>query len=293
MSALDPKALFARIAEDLPRPIQRHVFIVGSLAAAYHFRTKLEGRAVNTKDADLVVHPAGDVRSAKRLAVRLLKLGWRRTPECYPASTRSPAEALRAIRLYPPKSQDYFLELLGLPAPGQSRGVVWVGIRLSDGWYGVGCHRFMRLNAFGRLKSSEGLEYAAPSMMALANLLSHSEVGPQRMSAPIAGRKILRSAKDLGRVLALAWLSGREQAERWLESWRPALRESFPKRWPRLAEAAGSGLEQLLADPSALEEARVTTDVGLLNGRGVTAENLAAVGRQLMSDVLRPLAGSR
>ncbi len=291
MIALDPKRLFGRIAEDVPRPLRRHVFIVGSLAAAYHFRTELEGRAVNTKDADLVVHPAGDVGSAKRLAIRLLELGWRRTGECFPSPGPRPADTLRAIRLYPPRSEEYFLELLGLPAPGQSKPVVWVPVRFSGGWFGVGCHRFMRLNASRRQKSSEGLEYAAPSMMALANLLSHSRIGAQRMSAPVGGRSILRSAKDLGRVLALAWLSGRPGTVRWLADWRPALRESFPKRWRSLARTAGSGLEEMLESPEALEEARVTTDVGLLSGRGVTAENLRAVGRRLLEDVIRPLAG--
>jgi hypothetical protein len=291
MTALDPKKLFHRLAGDIPGPLQKHLFIVGSLAAAYHFRAELERRAVNTKDADVVIYPAGDVRSAKALAVQLLDLGWTRTPKCFPMARRSPANRLRAFRLHPPKSRDYFIELLGLPAPGQSDKVVWVPVRLADGWYGVGCHRFMRLTAFRRLKSSEGLEYASPAMMALSNLLSHPAIGHQRMNDPVRGRKILRSAKDLGRVLALAWLSGRDATEAWLDDWVPALRQSFPRRWRAIAREAGAGLQNLLADPEALEEARVTTDVGLLNGRAVTAENLVAVGLQLMADVVRPLAG--
>jgi hypothetical protein len=108
----------------------------------------------------------------------------------------------------------------------------------------------------------------------------------------MADTGILRSAKDLGRVLALAWLSGREATEAWLGDWRPALRHCFPKRWRRLAKGAGSGLEELLRNPTALEEARVSADVGLLSGRGVSAENLRAVGRQLVEDVLRPFAAT-
>jgi hypothetical protein len=103
--------------------------------------------------------------------------------------------------------------------------------------------------------------------------------------------RLLRSAKDLGRVLALAWLSGRDATEAWLGDWSPAIRHCFPKRWRRLAKGAGSGLAELLASPSALEEARITADVGLLNGRGVSAENLRAVGRQLLEDVIRPFSG--
>lgn len=290
MSVLDPRRLFARIADDVPKPLLRHVFIVGSLAAAYHFRTRLEGRAVNTKDADLVIRPAGDVGAAKSLAVRLLGLGWRRTRECFPCPGPRPAGSLRAFRLHPPKSDDYFLEILGLPGPGQRKPLVWVPVRLPDGWYGVGCHRFMRLNAFRRLRSPEGLEYASPSMMALANLLSHRRLGTRRMSAPVGGRRILRAAKDLGRVLALAWLSGRRATEAWPSEWVPALRESFPARWRSVARGAGEGLRELMGNPGALEEARVTTDVGLLSGRSVDAENLRAVGLQLLEDAIRPLA---
>ena len=55
MAELDPRKLFSRMASDIPRPLQKHVFIVGSLAAAYHFRAALERRAVNTKDADVVI----------------------------------------------------------------------------------------------------------------------------------------------------------------------------------------------------------------------------------------------
>lgn len=290
MTALDPRKLFRRLAEDIPRPLRQRLFVVGSLAAAYHFRAELERRAVNTKDADVVVYPAGNVRSAKALALRLLDLGWTRTAKCFPAAARSPADALRALRLNPPKSRDYFIELLGIPATGQWRKVVWVPVRLPDGWYGVGCHRFMRLTSFKRLRSVEGLEYASPSMMALANLLSHPELGRQRMSDPFKGRKLLRSSKDLGRVLALAWLSGREAARGWLEDWQAGLRQCFPVRWRTLAARAGSGLQALLEDREALDEAAVTTEVGLLSGRGVGAENLRAVGLQLTADVLRPLA---
>ena len=72
MNELDPEVLFNRIANDVSPRLHAHVFVTGSLAAAYSFRTRLEGRAVNTKDADLVVHPAGDVVSCQELATELL-----------------------------------------------------------------------------------------------------------------------------------------------------------------------------------------------------------------------------
>ena len=288
--ALDPRRIFGRLSKDIPRPLHPHIFIVGSLAAAYHFRARLEGRAVNTKDADVVVYPAGDIRSSRVLAQELLTAGWRRTPECRPMGKASPAHELRAIRLYPPGSGDYFVELLGLPRRRQLGKLVWIPVHLSDGWYGVGCHRFMSLNAFRRLKSPEGLEYSSPAMMALANLLSHPEVGPQRMGTPVQGRTILRSAKDLGRVLALAWLAGRDAAEGWLENWVEGLRRYFPGSWRAHARNAGRGLQDLMGNEEAMEEARITTDVGLLNGRGVTVDNLRAVGDRIMADLVLPLA---
>ena len=65
MIELDPKKLFRRLAGEIPKILHPHVLIVGSLAAAYHYRSQLKTRAVNTKDADLIVHPAGDVGSCR------------------------------------------------------------------------------------------------------------------------------------------------------------------------------------------------------------------------------------
>src|SRR5438477_226864 len=100
MNKLDPTALFERIAADVPSELHNHLFVTGSLAAAYRFQAELEGRAVNTKDADLVVHPAGDVKSCRAMAERLLNGEWSRTEMCYPMPTPTPESELRVIRLY-------------------------------------------------------------------------------------------------------------------------------------------------------------------------------------------------
>ena len=47
---------------------------------------------------------------------------------------------------------------------------------------------------------------------------------------------------------------------------------------------------ELLADENALEDARKTTDVGLLRGLDLTAEMLKATGERLLIDVIEPLA---
>jgi hypothetical protein len=287
MNKLDPQELLSRIAADVPADLHKNVFLTGSLAAAYCFQAKLEGRAVNTKDADLVVHPFGDVARIARMAMKLRELGWSRTDECYPRAKPSPADELRAIRLYPPDSHDYFLEFLGLPRPGQTQPKEWLPIEI-DGWYGLPSFRFQGLTARYRLTASVGIEYASPAMMALANLLSHPTLGSVRIeSGNMIG--VLRSAKDLGRVLALAHLTEREETEKWPFLWLAALQECFPKEWRTLAARAGDGLKELLADEDVLEEARRTMADGLLEGMNLSSSNLKATGRRIFVDVLDPL----
>lgn len=46
---LDPEPLFQRLIDDLPDDLHAHVFVVGSLAAAYHFRVELQRQGVNTE----------------------------------------------------------------------------------------------------------------------------------------------------------------------------------------------------------------------------------------------------
>ncbi len=286
MIELDPKKLFRRLAGEIPKPLHPHILIVGSLAAAYHYRIQLKTRAVNTKDADLIVRPAGDVGSCKKVAETLLKQGWTRTDKCFPMPRPKPAKDLRAIRLNPPKTRDYFVEILGLPRTTQKRPVVWAPVQLDDGWYGIGCFRFMAVISLGKLRSTEGLHYASPSAMALANLLAHPRLGEQKMSDLIGDREILRSAKDLGRVLALAWLEGREGTAEWVADWRRRLKGCFPSKWRTLAKGLGRGLRALLANPIVLEEARITTEVGLLNRLDVSSEMLRGTGERLLVDAI-------
>lgn len=289
MKKLDPKSLFERLAADIPGDLHANLFVTGSLAAAYCFRAELEGRAINTKDADLVVHPAGNITSCQQMARKLLTLGWTRTEECYPKPNPDPAEDLRAIRLYPPGSHDYFLEFLNVPELGQQEPKRWIKIQMDEGWYGLPSFRFLGVTSLFRRNSHVGLEYASPAMMALANLLSHPEVGTARIeSGPTGG--ILRSAKDLGRVIALARLAGREETERWLLQWHEALERCFPGEWPELAVRVGDGLRELLGDDNALEDAFKTTDIGLLSGMNVTPTMLRASGERLLMDLIEPLA---
>lgn len=288
MNQLDPVKLFARIAKDIPAELHENLIVTGSLAAAYDFRTMLEGQAVNTKDADLIVHPAGNVGSCAKMTEKLLEIGWTPTPQCFPKENREPVGDLRAIRMFPPESQDYFIEFLNVPEEGQASIKDWIPMQLSDGWYGLPSFRFMSVVAISPKQSAEGIEYANVAMMALSNLLSHTELGDGRIeSGTMQG--ILRSAKDLGRVIALARLAEREETENWVPRWIDAINQCFPENQEELASTLGDGLRELIRDDSALEETYRTTDIGLLNGMSVSPENLKAVGERLMVDVIEPV----
>ena len=79
MSRLDPKQVVQDLARGIPREYHSSLFLVGSLAVAYHFRTELVGFTINTKDADLVVTVTPEETSrCSELAEGLLARGWAR-----------------------------------------------------------------------------------------------------------------------------------------------------------------------------------------------------------------------
>ena len=135
-TSVDHRKVFARLAAELPPELLGDLVVAGSLAAACHFAGGLGNRAVKTKDADLVVHPAGNVRSAREIAELLIANGWRRTDACYPQPGPTPTDTLRAIRLHPPEHEDYFIELLNVSDQAQQPGKTWIVLEFSDGWYG-------------------------------------------------------------------------------------------------------------------------------------------------------------
>jgi hypothetical protein len=169
MTRLDPHALFALLAREIPAELHPHLFLTGSLAAAYQFADQLQNQAVSTKDADLVVHPAGDVHSCRQMADRLRELGWRPTFKARfrPQPAPEPTNELPVVRMNPPDSNEYFIEFLTLPLIGQEESVSYVPIKLPDGWYAVPSFRYFALLGLHKHQSTEGLEYADPAMMAL------------------------------------------------------------------------------------------------------------------------------
>ena len=286
--SLRPEILFDLIEAHVPADLKKNILIVGSIAAAYHYRDSLISGGVRTKDADVMIQPAGAIAECRQIALLLLEAGWRKTDKCYPREQETHPE-LRAIRLYPPTSKAYFIELLAFPSDSQQERQTWIPVRLTDGWYGLPSFRFLGLARHNPMLSSNGLQYAAPAMMALSNLLSHPTIGTARMSDPIGGRALLRSAKDLGRVLALARLATRDEMDAWASEWAAALKLMFPHECAALASNVGAGMAALINDATVLDEARHAVDVGLLSGYQVTIEQLVAVGRQVQVDAIAPL----
>ncbi len=282
-TVVDVRAFFRRLHDELPAGVRDRVFVVGSLAGACHHAAQLANGGVRTKDADLVIHPAGDVAPAAVIASQLRAAGWRQKPIDLP-----PGE-LPAIRLFPPDHDDYFVELLIVPDGETSGTKSWIGVELDDGWYGLPSFEFLSLTMIDRQRSDAGLEYAHPSMMALANLLSHPTLCNHVMSSSIGGRPIHRSSKDLGRVLTLSRLATREEVENWPIRWRHALERCFPTRNNALAKRVGSGLRELLDDDLRFDEAWHCSNVGLLAGLAVTKAELRVIGLQLIVDAIEPL----
>lgn len=286
----EPTHVFDLIAAHVPADLRPNVLVVGSLAAAYHFRDQLlEG--VRTKDADVVIQPAGAIKECTAIATRLVENGWRKRihPQFPPGAT--PEGNLPAIRLAPPNTDTFFIELHAFPEFDQREMRAWVPIQLDDGWYGLPSFRFLGLTEVGRLPTDNGLSYAAPAMMALANLLSHPAVSNDIIeSERLAGRNILRSAKDLGRVLALAHLSTLDEVESWGNAWDRALRARFPTEHAALAAHAGDGLRALLERPDALEDALAAVTVGLLSGKNVRMVELRGLAARVLDLALAQLA---
>jgi len=119
MSLVSPRAVLARVAGQVPAACRRNIVVIGSLAAAYHLG-KDEDVPVRTKDIDCILVPRIEaVRTGKAVADALLAAGWRRRtdgPHAAPGTALTPDADLPVVRLHPPGSTDWFIELLTLTA---------------------------------------------------------------------------------------------------------------------------------------------------------------------------------
>lgn len=291
---LAPSKILEQVSAAVPAPLRKHIIVVGSLAAGYHFFRGDASLHVQTKDVDCVLAPRSEAaRSGKKVARQLLAEGWRSVTKgdhAKPGSRETLDGELPAVRLWPPDTDAWNLEFLTLPDATQQTGVQWLRVVLPGvGHFGLPSFRVMSLVAYRPVKSELGISYARPEMMALANLVAHPRIAPQLMSTPIEGRDIKRSNKDLGRVLALARLAGDASIQAWHGEWEAALKACYPRNWKDSAASVGSGLRALLGSDEDLDEAIHSINTGLLNSSQVTIEQMAATGRRLLQDAIEPL----
>lgn len=297
MSSVSPYQVLHEVSAAIPEHCRQNIVVIGSLAAGYHFFKNDQTKAVRTKDVDCVLEPFHvAVEKGQCIARQLLDGGWQRRmlgEHQNPGTENTPEEQLPAVRLYPPgvnpetDDKAWFIELLTVPASNDVSGKVWTRLPLEEGHFGLPTFRFLSVTAFKPLLIEDlGIRYAQPEMMALANLLEHPKIKPERMSGLIAGRSFKRSNKDLGRVLAIATLADLNDYLPWGKIWLHALQNCFPEEWPELARRAGTGMRELMESDTDFEEAYQTCLNGLLASQPPTEKALRAAGLRVVGEAL-------
>jgi len=294
MKLVAPAIILEQIAAQIPSDCRANMTIVGSLAVGYHFFGTDRAQMMRTKDADCLISPRlRAVVAGTAITERLFEEHWRfRATEEWPApgDDSTPEANLPAVRLNPPDSSDWFVELLTVPETSAQRGLQFLRIETAFGHFGLPSFGFIGLATFESTQTPFGIYVAHPTMMALANLLEHQVVTGIR--APFGDRQIKRANKDLGRVLAIARLSigiDEDALVSWPAHWSRALRDQFPTEWHEHASGVGIGIRQLLDSPEDLEEAQFTCEFGLLASKPPSVEQLRLVGLRLLQDAVEPL----
>jgi hypothetical protein len=299
MTPLTPDAVIAQIAAALPLDCRQDVIIIGSLAAGYHFFAGDANKSIRTKDVDCMFSPhAKAVAAAGQVTERLLATDWhlrRQGVWGEPGDATTPDDKLPMIRLEPPGTDGgagWFLELLGAPDEASERGKTFYRVATSVGHFAICSFNFLALAEWQPIETQFGVRIARPEMMALANMLHHPTIGPE----VIAGTTEKRSNKDLGRVLALAWLAaqqdrrnGTQEFDSWAEHMAYALLARFPNRAKELALSAGAGIRALMSSDGDRDEALSICNKGLLASLEVGREAFAATGRRFLQQVVEPL----
>lgn len=301
MEMLSPDVVLAQIAQALPSARREDVIIIGSLAAGYHFFSGNAQRAIRTKDVDCMFAPhARAVTVAHEVTEQLFDAQWQQRPGAWSeaGNAQTPTEDLPLVRLMPPGrtgGEQWFLGLLGAPDLRGADAPVKAlhRIQTNRGHFALCSFKYLALAEWRPIRTEYGIKVARPEMMALANLLHHPSVAPD-LIAGTDGWK--RSNKDLGRVLALAWLTRErdrrndtDDFEQWASLMGQALREQFTSEAGALAARAGGGLRELMRSGSDRAQALKICNLGLLASLEVGPQAFVAIGEQVLAEVIEPL----
>ena len=295
---ISPSAVLKRIADAIPMDFRENIIVIGSLAAGYHFFGDDSKLQVRTKDVDCLLSPRiKAIPAGEAVANRLFADHWELRTEGdwgNPGDASTPDDKLPVVRLHPPGSTEWFIELLTVPESESDLGRKDIRIVTSQGHFSLCSFGFLSLAEFQPIHTPWGIAIARPETMALANLLHHPTIGEQPMSGLIGGRRIKRSNKDLGRVLALAYLAEAGQEDTllgWPHVWAAALQSRFPTIWRSLVPNVGNGLRQLVQpeNEADLDEARHTCEYGLLVSKAPSLKLLEITGKRLLQDAIEPL----
>ena len=296
---LTPAQVMEQVARALPEACRSNVIIIGSLAAGYHFFGNDRSKAIRTKDVDAMFSPhAVAAEAAREVTETLLAAGWTVRPEGEygePGDAHTPDDKLPLVRLKPPHQAQWFLELMSAPGADSDGELIKKLDRVETraGHFALCSFGFLGLAEQVPLTTEWGLRYARAEMMALANLLHHPTIGTATLSGGFFGATAVKRAnKDLGRVLALAYLSleqDRDAMEQWSETWRNALSARYPQRAANLTARIGLGLVALMGSRDDFNEAVRTCSLGLLRSMDVRPDALEATARRLIAEAIEPL----
>lgn len=191
MSSVLPGVVLESIASSIPEDCRRNLIIIGSLAVGYYFFRDKHDMLVRTKDADCLLSPRIEaVDTGKKVTEQLFDAGWSFRPDARwarPGDESTPDNELPAVRLYPPGNSDWFIELLTVPESAEQRDMQWMRLKTRYGHFGLGSFGFLSLANYEQIETPLKIFVARPELMALANLLEHSVIRSQTMSAPILG----------------------------------------------------------------------------------------------------------